>query len=93
MHIKNAQEDADALAIPFRGLDRNGLGDQAVARRNNQPFAVRNGALRVAEEPEEERCQQNRHGNEPQAARQPKEGCRQHQQHKTVDVTVTNHCP
>ena len=58
--IENAEEDADALAGAFGGGDRGSFGDQPVAGRNNQSFAGGNGALRIAEKPEEKRRQQDR---------------------------------
>ena len=61
MDIENAEEDADALPRTFGCRNGGGLGDQAVARRNNQAVAGRNCALRIAEEPEEKRGQQDRH--------------------------------
>ena len=51
MDIKNAEEDADPLPGPFGSGDGDCLGDQAVARRNNQPRTSGNRALRIAEEP------------------------------------------
>src|SRR6185369_8098814 len=50
MHIEDVQENTDSLPGPLGSVDRNGLRDQAVCRRNDQSFARRNRALRIAKE-------------------------------------------
>ena len=53
MHVKDAEEDADALAGAFGGLDERRFSDFAVAGRDDEPGAGGDGARRVAEKPEE----------------------------------------
>ena len=60
VHIENAQENTDALQSAFRSGDGCSFGDPAVTRRNNQTFAGGNGAMRIAEKPEEKRRQKYR---------------------------------
>ena len=60
VHIENAQENADALASAFRSGDGCSFCDQAVARRNNQTLAGGDGAMGIAEKPEEKRGQKDR---------------------------------
>ena len=68
VHIEDAEEDADALPSAFRGGDGCSFGDQAVARRNNQAFAGGDGALGIAEKPEE-KCRQENRGECPRPKR------------------------
>ena len=91
MDIKNTEEDADPLPRTFGGRDGSGFGNQAVAGRNNQAVAGRNCALRIAEEPEEKRSQQDRgHAPDPLSCN-PAERRSHCQQAQPVDVTVANH--
>jgi hypothetical protein len=93
VHIEDAQENADALARAFRSIDGYGFGDQAVTRRHNQTFAGGDGALGIAEKPEEECRQQNRGHAPGPAACKPRERCSHRQKAERVNVTVANHCP
>ena len=53
MDVKDVQEDADAEAAAEIGFDPFGFGDEAVGGGDDEAFALGDGAVGIAEEPEE----------------------------------------
>ena len=51
VHVKNAEEDADALPRAFGSGDSHRFGHQPVSGRDNQAGAGRNRPLGIAEKP------------------------------------------
>ena len=80
MHVKNAEEDADALSLAFRSVDRDGFCDQAVSGRDDQASAGGNGPLGIAEEPEKKSRQKDRSDAPRPVARKPDQHNRHRQQ-------------
>jgi hypothetical protein len=91
MDVKDTEKDADPLAGSFRSRYGGCFGHQAVARRYDQAFTHWNGALRITEEPQEKRREQDRRQAPNPISCNPFERCGNRQQTDSVDVTVANH--